>query len=141
MEQIQTDTMQQKTPVLVIIFSLIMLALGITKSVEYIYSLTIYAPILSILSIPSVLINLIITVVIIIASFGIRKMRKWALYLFSAVTLVIVFQFVDVLRIKIGILGLTGRLGVDSNDITSVIFVITSLVAVAYFWIISKKFA
>lgn len=75
------------------------------------------------------LLNLVRGVGLIIVSFGIRRMRKWALYTFSVLTIIAI------------ILSLYSFSSSPTQRLENYIDVGVQALVTVYFWAISKKFA
>lgn len=122
MENIQP---QQPTPILIRIIAILMLLGGVAWLAVAGLSVFLLGGFGLILAIPPLL----TAAVIIVLSFGIRKMKKWALYIFTILT---ILQFVG---------KLYSVMGEDTEASTrSFLGVILQVLALIYLWIHRKKF-
>jgi uncharacterized membrane protein HdeD (DUF308 family) len=115
-----TET-RPRTSIIVIIIAWIMLLVGILV-------LLLALPSFLLADIVTGIITLVQGVGLIAVSFGIRRMRRWALYTFTALT---------VLAIGEGLYALTNSLVSSTDELAAIgIFVLV----LGYFWVISKRF-
>lgn len=66
---------------------------------------------------------------LVVVSFGIRRMRRWALYVFTALT---------VLAVGVFLYSFATKPAVDSTEFAGMV---VQVLVLAYFWIVSKRFA